>query len=93
MSRHFRALYAGNILVVDLNSFCATLAGHPNFLSHDPTIHWAVCCYEGIMGQTNSIVLSLLILIAVVALWFRRSMLDALIEAINNFRGGPPTPT
>jgi hypothetical protein len=43
------------------------------------------------MGQTNSVVL-FLILVAVVVLLFRRSMLDALIEAINNFRGGPPTP-
>jgi hypothetical protein len=42
------------------------------------------------MGQTNLIV-SFLILIAVAALLFRRSLLDALIEAINNFRGGPPT--
>ena len=43
------------------------------------------------MEQANSIVL-FLILVAVVALLFRRSVLDALIEAINNFRGGPPTP-
>jgi hypothetical protein len=43
------------------------------------------------MEQNNSIAL-FLILVAVAALLFRRSMLDALIEAINNFRGGPPTP-
>ena len=44
------------------------------------------------MGQTNSIVL-LLILAAVIALSFRRWMVDALIEALNNFwGGGPPTP-
>ena len=43
------------------------------------------------MEQIGSIVL-FLILAAVAALLFRRSMLDALIEAINNFRGGPPTP-
>lgn len=43
------------------------------------------------MGQANFIA-SFLILVVVVALLFRRSMLDALIEAINNFRGGPPTP-
>jgi hypothetical protein len=43
------------------------------------------------MEQTNSIAL-FLILVAVAALLFRRSLLDALIEAINNFRGGPPTP-
>jgi hypothetical protein len=43
------------------------------------------------MGQTSSIVL-FLILVAVVALFFRRWMLDALIEELNNFRGGPPTP-
>ena len=43
------------------------------------------------MGQTSSIVL-FLILVAVVALFSRRWMLDALIEELNNFRGGPPTP-
>lgn len=43
------------------------------------------------MGQTNSVVL-FLIFAALAALFFRRWMLDALIEAINNFRGGPPTP-
>lgn len=48
------------------------------------------------MGQTNYIV-SLLILIAIIAVLFRRSMLDALIAGMNalaeNFRGGgPPTP-
>ena len=43
------------------------------------------------MGQTSSIVL-FLILVAVVALFFRRWMLDAVIEELNNFRGGPPTP-
>jgi hypothetical protein len=43
------------------------------------------------MEQTNYVV-AFLILVAVVALLFRRSMIDALIEALNNFRGGPPTP-
>jgi hypothetical protein len=43
------------------------------------------------MGQANSIVL-FLILVAVVELFFRRWMLDALIEEVKNFRGGPPTP-
>jgi hypothetical protein len=43
------------------------------------------------MGRANSIVL-FLILVAVVALLFRRSIIDVLIEAIDNFRGGPPTP-
>ncbi len=49
------------------------------------------------MEQTDSIAL-LLKLVVVLALLtlFRRSMRDALIEAINNFvnnfRGGPPTP-
>jgi hypothetical protein len=42
------------------------------------------------MGQTGSLVV-FLSLIAVVALFFRRGMIDALIEAISNFRGGPPT--
>jgi hypothetical protein len=44
------------------------------------------------MGQINSVVVLFLICVAGVALFFRRRMLDALIEAINNFRGGPPTP-
>ena len=43
------------------------------------------------MELANSIVL-LLIVAAAAALLFRRSTLDVLIEAINNFRGGPPTP-
>ena len=44
------------------------------------------------MEQPDYIVV-FLILAAVGTLCFRRSMLDALIEAINNFRGGgPPTP-
>jgi len=43
------------------------------------------------MGQINSVVV-FLICVAGVALFFRRWMLDALIEEINNFRGGPPTP-
>jgi hypothetical protein len=42
------------------------------------------------MGQTGPI--GFLIFCAVVALFFRRWMVDALIEAIENFRGGPPTP-
>jgi len=34
-----------------------------------------------------------LILVAIfVALLFQGSVLEALLEAINNFRGGPPTP-
>jgi hypothetical protein len=43
------------------------------------------------MGPGSSI-LVYLIFAGVAALFFRRWMLDALIEAINNFRGGPPTP-
>ena len=44
------------------------------------------------MGQTNSVILSLLAA-AIIALSFRRWMLDALIEVLNSFRGGgPPTP-
>jgi len=42
------------------------------------------------MPNTNSILF--VIAFALVALFFRRSMVDAVIEAINNFRGGPPTP-
>ena len=45
------------------------------------------------MGQNNYIPLILPLLFAgLVALFFQRWMVDALIEAINNFRGGPPTP-
>jgi hypothetical protein len=43
------------------------------------------------MEQSRSIVLFLMVLVAA-ALLFRRATLDAVIEAINNFRGGPPTP-
>ena len=40
------------------------------------------------MGQNNYVTLiSLLIFVAIAALFFRRWMVDALIEAINNFRG------
>ena len=45
------------------------------------------------MGQNNYIALILLLIfVAFVTLFFRRWMVDALIEAINNFSGGPPTP-
>jgi hypothetical protein len=45
------------------------------------------------MRQNNYIALILLLIfVSLVALFFRRWMVDALIEAINNFRGGPPTP-
>jgi hypothetical protein len=45
------------------------------------------------MEQNNyNALISLLIFVALVALFLRRWMVDALIEAINNFRGGPPTP-
>lgn len=44
------------------------------------------------MGQIESTVLLSAILVALlVILCFQRRLLDALIEAINNFRGGPPT--
>ena len=50
----------------------------------------------GGMGQTNSIVLLLIlaaIIAAIITLSFRRGMVDVLIEALNSFRGGgPPTP-
>jgi hypothetical protein len=42
------------------------------------------------VGLSNPIVF-FLIFVAASMLFFRRWMLDALIEAINNFRGGPPT--
>ena len=44
------------------------------------------------MGQIESNVLFSAILVGLlVVLCFQRRLLDALIEAINNFRGGPPT--
>ena len=43
------------------------------------------------MGQAYPTVM-FLIFAASAAMLFRRSMVDALIEAINNFRGGPPSP-
>lgn len=44
------------------------------------------------MGQIFNGTLSFLMLaVLLVILFFQRWLLDALIEAINNFRGGPPT--
>jgi hypothetical protein len=44
------------------------------------------------MGQIEGIVLFSAILLALlVTLCFQRRLRDALIEAINSFRGGPPT--
>ena len=44
------------------------------------------------MGQIESTVLFSAILVALlVILSFQRRLLNALIEAIDNFRGGPPT--
>ena len=44
------------------------------------------------MGQIKGDVLFPAILLALlVILCFQRRLLDALIDAINNFRGGPPT--
>ena len=44
------------------------------------------------MEQINSAIL-FVIVVAVAALFYRRWMVDALIEAINNFPGGPTTPS
>jgi hypothetical protein len=45
------------------------------------------------MGQIGGAVLISAILVALLlTLCFQRWLLDAVIEAINNFRGGPPTP-
>jgi hypothetical protein len=44
------------------------------------------------MGQIKGEILFPAILLALlVILCFQRRLLDALIDAINNFRGGPPT--
>ena len=44
------------------------------------------------MGPIGGTVLFSAILVAsLVILCFQRRLLDALIEALNNFRGGPPT--
>ncbi len=43
------------------------------------------------MGQIGVVVFSLLAVAFFITLSFQRWMLDALIEAIHNFRGGPPT--
>jgi hypothetical protein len=44
------------------------------------------------MGQSGGVILFSAILVALlVTLCRQRWLLDAVIEAINNFRGGPPT--
>ena len=42
------------------------------------------------MGQIGVVIFSLLALAFFITLSFERWMLDALIEAIHKFRGGPP---
>ena len=37
-------------------------------------------------------IVRLILVVIFVALLFQGSVLEALLEAINNFRGGPPTP-
>jgi hypothetical protein len=37
-------------------------------------------------------IVRLIIVASFVALLFQRSVIDALVESIRNFRGGPPTP-
>jgi hypothetical protein len=44
------------------------------------------------MGQIDYEVLLLILVAFLAILFFKRWMLEALIEAINHFRGGPPTP-
>jgi hypothetical protein len=41
--------------------------------------------------QHGAIIFSAILVTLLVTLCFQRWLLDALIEAINNFRGGPPT--
>ncbi len=43
------------------------------------------------MGQMGVMVFSLILAAMLGVLASQRRLLDALIEAINNFRGGPPT--
>jgi hypothetical protein len=43
------------------------------------------------MGQSGVILFSAILVALLVFLRSQRRLLDALIEAINNFRGGPPT--
>lgn len=43
------------------------------------------------MGQIGVILFSAILVAVLVTLCRQRWLLDALIEAINNFRGGPPT--
>jgi hypothetical protein len=45
------------------------------------------------MGQIGVIVFSLLLAALLAIVVSQRWLVDALIEAISNFRGGPPTPT
>jgi hypothetical protein len=44
------------------------------------------------MGQPNGSVVFLIAVAVFLIFFHRRWMLDALIDAIHNFRGGPPTP-
>jgi hypothetical protein len=43
------------------------------------------------MGQIHGIILLLVLMAVTVILFLQRSLREAVIEAINNFRGGPPT--
>jgi hypothetical protein len=43
------------------------------------------------MGQIGVIIFSLILAAFLLFLLFHRRLLDALIEEMNNFRGGPPT--
>jgi hypothetical protein len=42
------------------------------------------------VGQIGVVVFSLILLTSILILVSRRGLVDALIEAINRFRGGPP---
>jgi hypothetical protein len=44
------------------------------------------------MGQIGVIIFSLILAALLGVLLSQRWLVDTLIEAINNFRGGPPTP-
>jgi hypothetical protein len=64
----------------------ATFFGRDRWISP-----WRILVLECGMGQTGVIIFSLILAALLILLASQRRLVDALIEAINNFRGGPPT--